>query len=211
MNKETLVKLMQERDLTYPEFLQQAQKDTVSERWGMGIGEPYSMEPYRMELLGIKPGRMLKKPSKPTRYRYCYSYDKDGRVIRMVEYSEMGGAPENRVWLCGEDFYEYGDKCIIRYVFGNVSCGGEDASLDRIVWANTDGNKIIKTLQLENRSLEYTEECYSYDNDKIIEMHLRWPEGPYPGRDFRVFHESGGVRIMETWNNQEIQIYPEKA
>jgi hypothetical protein len=208
MNKEMLIKLMQERDLTYPQFLQQIQENTVSTRWGMGIGEPYSLEPYRMELVGIKPGRMLKKPSKPAPNRYCYSYDKEGRVIHKVEHIGFGGPPGNKSWMHSDDFYEYGDGHVIRYVFGSFLTE-EEAKLDGIIWANVGDKKVHKTFRLNKWQCEYTEVSYSYDGGNVIGIRIQWPEGPYPDRVLKVLHESGDtVRILDI-SREEIQIYPE--
>jgi hypothetical protein len=208
MNKETLIQLMRKHALTYPQFLQRAQEKAVATQWGMGIGDPYSLEPYRMELLGIKPGRMLKKPSKPAQNRYCYSFDKYKRVIHKIGYDELVGPPRDKVWLHTDDFYEYGDGYAIRYVFGGVYEGGEDAKLDRIVWAEINGSKISKTFQLEDDH-EYTEESYFYDDSgNITNICLRWPECPQQGRDFKVLHESDNVKIFEIWQGEEVLTYP---
>jgi hypothetical protein len=210
MNKETLIKLMQERDLTYPDFLQRAKANTSSTQWGMGIGAPYSLEPYRMELLGIKPGRMLKKISKPAPNRFCYSFDNQGRVIYKIGYASLGGPQSDQAWIHSDDFYEYEGKYATRYVFGSVFRGGEDAKLHRIVCAELKNKKIIKTVQLERDNYEYTEEFYQYDNDgNIIDIRLMWPENLNHQRVFKILHETKGIRILEIDKDGETQIYPE--
>lgn len=206
MNKETLVELMQERDLTYPAFLQRAEARTSSTQWGMGIGEPYSLEPYRMELLGIKPGRMLKKISKPARNRFCYLFDDQRRIIYKIEYTSPN---DHKEWRHADDFYEHGEKYIFRYVFGSVVRDGEDAKLHRIVCAELSNKRIIKTMQLERDDHEYTEEFYQYDaNQNIIGIRTVWPEMSGHQRIYKVLHETEVVRILEIDKDGETQIYP---
>lgn len=65
MQKDSLVKLLAACDGAYPRFLQKAKEKTKSQKWGTGVGVPWSLEPYRVEMLGIKPGRMLKGESEP--------------------------------------------------------------------------------------------------------------------------------------------------
>jgi hypothetical protein len=208
MNKETLKKLLNERNFTYPQFLQRARNNTVSTQWGMGIGEPYSLEPYRMELLGGKPGRMLKKVSEPAKNRYLYSFDKDGRVIHKLEYCFIGGPPGNKSWVHHDDFYEYFDDHALRFVFHSISHDDEPRDLTRVVWISFDKDRVKKYFQLENNNYEYTETSYFYDDDNIIKIITSWPEGPYPDRNYRIIHEPDSFRIVEIHNSEEIPVFP---
>jgi len=219
MNKETLIKLMQERGLAYPQFLRHAQENTALTQWGTGKGEPYSLEPYRMERAGIKPGRLLPTSLEPAPNRYCYSYDEYGRVIHMIGDYRSIGFPDNKEWLHRDDFYEYGESHIIRYVFDTVFREGKDAKLSGVVWANIDEDRrIYKSFHLESKAYEYTEETYFYDGGNIVGIQLRWPEIAHPDIVYKIFHESGNVVIFESYENKGekhsfddrlgIQVYP---
>lgn len=209
MNKEMLTQLMKERDLTYPEFLRRAQANTISTKWGAGVSEPYSLEPYRIEMLGNKPGRFLKKGSEPAPNRYCYSYDDKGRVIHMVKYASLGGPPEDRTWIHGDDFYEYGDGYAVRYVFGNAFRESPESKLTRIVWMEIDSGNVRKSLQLENEKYTYTETHYHYDGEEVDEIRDTWPYGPYPDRVLKITRGMEGIKIVEVRDRKEIPVYPE--
>ncbi|MCL2310496.1 MAG: hypothetical protein FWC42_09565 [Proteobacteria bacterium] len=211
MSKNSLVELLHERTGTYLDFLRNARANTASEKWGMGIGHPFSLEPYRMETLGIKPGRMLKKKSEPAKGRYQYSYDSAGRVIHMCEYAEWGGPPGDKAWIKSDDFYEYPIDSAFRYVFGNTFKDDPSSELTRIVQAHYENGLITKISQLENdETLEYTETLYSYDgNGKIIRIQTQWPYGPYPDKVMELEQGDSNVKIFAIENHERFLIYPE--
>ena len=55
-----LIDIFNEYKSKYPELKIWLSDNAVSQSWGMGVLPAYSLEPYNCELLGYKPGRMLK-------------------------------------------------------------------------------------------------------------------------------------------------------
>lgn len=210
MGKDNLVKLLTESDGTYPKFLQRANESAKSEAWGTGVGAPFSLEPYRTEILGIKPGRMLKSKSEPGPRRYHYLYDEIGQVIHMVAYGKLGGPAGNQDWMRSDDFYEYSEDFATRYVFGNTFRENPDSQVTRVVRLSYEGGRVSKVFQLERRNLEYTETGYSYDGDgRIIEIIVKWPERQFPDRLLLVEGERSDVKIFEVRDQRKIPVYPE--
>ncbi|NTX26102.1 hypothetical protein HT746_02900 [Burkholderia pyrrocinia] len=210
MEKDDLIKLLNEKDGAYSKFSERAKKNAKSERWGTGVGAPFSLEPYRTEMLGVKPGRMLKSKSEPGLRRYCYSYDDKGRVIHMVAYGKLGGPPGNQDWMRSDDFYEYSENAATRYVFGNTFRENPDSQLTRVVRLNYVGGKVSSVFQLEKRNLEYTEVIYSYGADgNIVEITVKWPEGRFPDRVLSVEGDGDDVKIFEIRDQRKIPVYPE--
>ncbi|WP_155631406.1 hypothetical protein, partial [Burkholderia cepacia] len=161
MQKDSLVKLLAACDGAYPRFLQKAKEKTKSQKWGAGVGVPWSLEPYRVEMLGIKPGRMLKGESEPGPRRYCYSYDDEGRVIHVVKYGKLIGPADNRDWIRSDEFYEYFDGFVMRYVYDDTFREDPDSEMTRIVKFAIADDKNYVAFQIEKDDLEYTETIYS--------------------------------------------------
>jgi hypothetical protein len=210
VEKEALTKLLREQDGNYPILLQRAKESAASEKWGMGVGAPYSLEPYCMEMLGIKPGRMLKSKSEPGARRYRYFYDNKDRVVHVVAYSKLGGPPDARDCMRADDFYEYDGNSATRYVFGNAFREHPDSQITRIVRLSYVNEKVCKIYQLETRNLEYTETVYSYNKSgDLVEIRVKWPDGPYPDRVLKVNGEGEDVKLFEIRDQREIPVYPE--
>ncbi|NIE55608.1 MULTISPECIES: hypothetical protein [unclassified Burkholderia] len=210
MGKDDLVKLLSASDGAYSEFLRRAKESAKSERWGTGVGAPFSLEPYRTEILGVKPGRMLKSKSEPGPRRYCYSYDDHGRVIHMVAYGKLGGPAGNQDWMRSDDFYVYSENFATRYVFGNTFRENPDSQVTRVVRAIYEDGRISKTFQIERRNAEYTETTYLYDDSgRIFEIRIVWPEGRFPERLLSLEGEGDDVKIFEIRDQRRIPVYPE--
>nr|WP_141661864.1 hypothetical protein [Burkholderia ambifaria] len=210
MQKDNLVKLLNESDRAYSRFLRHAKKNAKSEMWGTGIGSPFSLEPYRTEILGVKPGRMLKSKSKPGPRRYCYSYDDSGRVIHMVAYGKLGGPAGNQDWMRSDDFYQYSENFATRYVFGNTFRASPDSQVTRVVRLSYENGRVSKVFQIERRNLEYTETNYLYDDSgRVFEIRVKWPEGRFPERLLLVEGEGSNVKIFEVRDQRKIPVYPE--
>ncbi|MPV67481.1 hypothetical protein [Burkholderia sp. BE17] len=207
--RDELINLLHESDGAYPMFLMRAKENTRSENWGAGVGVPFSLEPYRMEVLGVKPGRMLKHKSEPGPRRYCYSYDDQGRVIHAVAYGKLGGTPGSLDWMRSDDFYEYSENAATRYVFGNTFRGNPDSQVTRVVRLNCVNGRVYGVFQVEKGSLEYTETTYSYDAvGNIVEIRIKWPEGRFPDRVLSVERGGSGVSIFEIRDQRRIPVYP---
>ncbi|MBN3824833.1 hypothetical protein G3O00_14555 [Burkholderia sp. Ac-20384] len=210
MKKESLVKLLSECDGAYPRFLQTAMENTKSRRWGTGVGAPWSLEPYRMEMLGIKPGRMLKGESEPGPRRYCYSYDDEGRVIHVVKYGKLMGPAENRDWVRSDEFYDYSDGVATRYVYDDTFREDPDSEITRIVQFANINDGVDKAFQIERDDLEYTETIYSRGSSGVVSnITVHWPDGPFPDRVLEVIGEGDSVTIFEIRDKEKIRVYPE--
>ena len=87
MTKSDLLKLLESAHPTYNERVARVESEGVVKKWGMGVGEPLSIEPYRMEILGIKPGRFLDAGAKKIANKaYCNLFCAAGRVVGRKEY-----------------------------------------------------------------------------------------------------------------------------
>ncbi|PFH29003.1 hypothetical protein [Burkholderia sp. JKS000303] len=210
MEKDDFVKLLAESDGAYPKFLRRAKESAKSEVWGTGVGAPFSLEPYRTEMLGVKPGRMLKSKSEPGPRRYRYLYDENGQVIHMVAYGKLGGPAGNQDWMRSDDFYEYSENFATRYVFGNTFRENPDSQVTRVVRLSYEGGRVSKVFQIERRNFEYTETNYSYDDcGRIFEIRVKWPEGRVRERLLLLEGEGGDVKIFEVCDQRKIPVYPE--
>ncbi|POM17557.1 Uncharacterised protein [Burkholderia cepacia] len=210
MQKDSLVKLLAECDGAYPRFLQKAKEKTKSQKWGTGVGVPWSLEPYRMEMLGIKPGRMLKGESEPGPRRYCYSYDDEGRVIHVVKYGKLIGPADNRDWIRSDEFYEYFDGFVMRYVYDDTFREDPGSEITRIVKFAIVDDKNSVAYQIEKDDLEYTETIYSRAaTGGIKNITVHWPEGPFPDRVLEVVGEGAELEIFEIRDRVKLPVYPE--
>lgn len=77
--KEELEILFERNKGKFAFLKEEANKIGVASKWGQGVIPPYSILPFNSELLGNKPGRFLKKASKPEVNRQCYLLDTDNR------------------------------------------------------------------------------------------------------------------------------------
>ena len=68
-------------------FKEEANKIGVASKWGQGVIPPYSILPFHSELLGNKPGRFLKKASKPGANRQCYLLNSNKQCTKDNQYS----------------------------------------------------------------------------------------------------------------------------
>jgi YD repeat-containing protein len=213
MDKYDLVELLEKRSCEYSVLLGNATKESVSEKWGSGVGAPISLEPYRIEILGIKPGRILKGKSEPGVRKYKYEYDAKGRLIHVVAYGKLGGAAGSQDWMKSDEFYEYEGKFVFRYVFGNTFKDNKDSQLTRIISLEMLRERAVCAYQLEKRNLEYTRTVYTYDERSglMCRVVVEWPEGPYPDRVLRIEagENSDDVKIFELRDQREIPVYPE--
>lgn len=210
MNKHELMAILTSKNSAYPEFAAIAAAQTSSIKWAFGIAPPFSLEPYRVELLGIKPGKMLKTASSPGRNRHRYSFDSEGRVLHCVSYASRSGRPGQERWIHVDDFYDYAyaKDTIIRYVYGDVVDGGEDAALDRVVVVELKSGSVVRDWVLEGGELEYSKTEYLYVGGKVDEIRRTWPDAPERNSHFKLIHEKDGVRILERGARGETQIYP---
>lgn len=207
--KDKLEQLFNEYKDKCNELIEQAEKESVEEIWTLGLGNPFEIVPYANELLGIASGRIMKQNGKPSKGRYCNYFNKEKKIIRTKYYAEL--FKSNNKWGTDENIYKYIDKDIIEYHFQGVVDNLCYTGLLRITFIQFFENKPLKSYQLKKDG-EYTEEEYTYDNDKIVEINTHWLSGRFSGysRKYKIIHENEAIKIISISKNGEKQIYPEK-
>lgn len=206
MNKDHLQGLFKKK-ISYPDLVNWAKSEYVSEQWGAGVLSSYYLSPYASELIGHPPGKMLKGSSKPAKNRYQYFLDKEGRIICSIAYNKAIPAPDN--WIHTDEFFEYGADHAISCKF--ASTGGADATayLERITYASLEHGQVTKTYSLSDEG-EYVEMDYQYSDGKVIKIGQKmWYEILYI-RNYELEHDGDEVKIIERKADGSVkQIYPE--
>lgn len=207
MNRDYLQDLFKNKKNSYSDLLSWVKSECVAEQWGAGILGAYNLIPFASELIGHKPGKMLKSPSKPAKNRYRYSLDKEDRIICSVAYNEK--IPPLDEWIHTDEFFEHGVDHIISYKFGSTGGADVTADLERITYAKLEQNKIVKifSFSIDN---EYVEADYRYQDDRVVEIAEKmWYEILYT-RNFELKYEDNEVTIFERIADGSVkQIYPE--
>lgn len=206
MNKKSLLSTFKKYENCYASLLKEAKAITNSTKWGAGALDPVSLEPYRIELLGEKPGKMLKGPSAPAKNRFLYHYDNEGRVVYAINYAELGGPPNKKEWIHFDNFYKYGNNEVFRFVFSSVLGDKVDAKLAKVIFIKTANNKVETVYCLDMPELEFTKTIYKYLGNGCISIDCTWPDGIYPTRKYMV--EDGGENIFEVTDGVRERIYP---
>jgi hypothetical protein len=209
VTKSDLLKLLESAHPTYNERVARVESEGVVKKWGMGVGEPLSIEPYRMEILGIKPGRFLDAaPKKIAKNRYCYYFDATGRVLGRKEYSEPSEAA-TKAWIVFWEFYDHIDGQILRYSYGSALDGLEDTpTLQRVACVRCEDGRVVRVGELLRKRLEYTEIHYSYEEEEIRRIDIVWPEMDQR-RILIVQHNADRLTIVEETPDGPECIYPE--
>jgi hypothetical protein len=177
MDKNELIGILQ-ASKSYSEWIEWARQETVSDQWGMGIGDPWSLEPYVMETLGIKPGRMLKGKSEPAKHRYHYFLDSQHRMIHEISFGQNFGTPDQPRWGCSDMFYRYGERDAIAYLFPRVINGRSSSPVEVIHWFEMDGDRVLSVTSLNHKLSPqgYSTRTFTYENDKVVGIRCSWPE-----------------------------------
>ncbi len=208
MNKSDLLKLLESAHPTYNERVARVESGGIVKKWGMGVGEPLSIEPYRMEMLGVAPGRFLDaRPKKISKNRYCYYFDGAGRVLARKEYSEPSETA-TKAWIVFWEFYDYLDEQILRYSYGSALDGLEDSpTLQRVACVDYEDGHVVRVGELFRKRLEYTEIHYSYEEERIRRIDIVWPEQGQRRR-LTVQHDVDQLTIIEETPDGPECIYP---
>ena len=207
MDKEFFQALFKAKKRSYREMVKRVKDESVADQWGAGILGAYHLCPYASELIGHKPGKMLKGPSQPAKNRYQYFLNKDGKIIGAITYDEPIPAPD--YWIHTDEFFEYHADHAVSYKFAGIGGADDTADLERIIYAVFERDQVTKTYSITDED-EYVEEVYTYRDGKIVEIEIKmWYEILYV-RNFELKHEGDEVTIIEhKANGTAKQIYPE--
>jgi hypothetical protein len=207
MKKKYLEKTLHTNADLYNVHLTTAESNAVEKKWGTGDGEPFSVEPYRMEILGISPGKFLDKPPKKiTKNKYCYHIDGLGKIIARTEYSE----PYGNQWIVYREFYEQTIDGIVRYSYGSAVDGQKDTpNLQKVALIEFKKNSQVNAVyEIFKKRLEYTETRYEYIDNAISKISTLWPDTGMT-RSILVSNKDGQTFLHEVTPDGIDQIYPE--
>lgn len=207
MTKTALERALKENAGAYDDKLRSAEANTSETRWAVG-GVPGDLEPFRMELLGIAPGRYLKNaPKKIATGALRCCFDARQRIVSTTEYAERDGDGQ---WIVYREFFEYQDAQVLRFSYGSAVDGMQDSpTLQKVACIESDAmGRTTIVEEIRHRRLEYTETSYTYCEDEIGEIHIRWPETDAT-RTITVDRDHGAISLHEITPDGPEQIYPE--
>ncbi len=189
------------------ELAQKVQKNKEQEVWTIGLGNPFDLIPFVNETLGIKPGRIMKQKGNPSKNRSINYLDKNNRILYTKFFSSFNNV--HNYWFTDEEFYEYADENVIILRYSGVE-DGNILELKRVNLLEFSSGKPIKLYMLDKDG-EQREKEYTYENDKIVEMTLKWINTEFPhSRKYRIDYNQDQIKIMAITKDGERQIYPPK-
>lgn len=207
MNKEQLKSVYEKYKNSYADLIKDAKARGLEEQWGMGVNEPLSLEPYRIELLGFKRGKMLKKASSPAPNRYLYLFDAEHRMVLKTEFLKKVGYGDE--WLHAEDIFTYEAGAAIRFQFGSIRGDSTAAPLQRITYVAIKDGRVTNSYEYAAANEEYAETDYSYDGAQIVSVKMRLWYEMYTERQFKFVHEGKNLTILEVLaSGEQLQTYP---
>ena len=204
--KDYLIEIFNEYKSKYPELKIWLSDNTVSQSWGMGVLSAYSLEPYNCELLGYKPGRMLKKKDcSPAVNRHKYFMDINNNIIGMVIYNEF--SVWRREWIVSREFYVIKNNEIIGLIFGSAFESKDDANLNHVILVKLDGGIITDSYSYSDDN-RFSARRYLYKDNVITNIEERLWLGTYIEHYYNIETEPT-LKITENTPKGLIQIYPE--
>lgn len=203
--KDFLKKSHEDYNGKYSELIEQMDREKTACRWGYGVMPAFSVDPYASELLGYKPGRMLKKISTPGINKQCYYMDEQGRIIERITYASH--RKKDNEWVVYRDFYIYHENDILCLLYGSTSENSKYTRLSKIIFMNIEG-EFVKNKYTFMSDGEYSEMDYIYKNDKIIKIYQRVWSVFYFERNYLI--ESNDPLVINEYveKGENIRIYP---
>lgn len=203
--KDFLKSLYEDYNGKYSELIDQMNRERTTCRWGYGVMPAFSIEPYASELLGYKPGRMLKNNSTPGVNKQCYYVDEQNRIIEEITYASH--RKKDNEWIVYRNFYIYRENTILGLLYSSAFENSKNTGLNKIIFINIE-NKLIKNKYTFMYDGEYSEVDYIYNNDKIIKIYQRVWSSFYFERTCLI--ESNDPLIINEYlgNSRSIRIYP---
>ena len=203
--KDYLIDIFNEYKSKYSELKIWLSDNAVSQSWGMGVLSAYSLQPYRCELLGYKPGRMLKKKDcSPAVHRQRYFMDINNNIIGVVRYAKF--VDVHKEWIVYREFYFRKDNEVIGLIFGSAFENKDDANLNKVVLVKLDDGIITDsyTYSYDNR---FAARRYLYKDNVITNIEERLWLGTYIEHYYNIETEPT-LKITENTPKGLIQIYP---
>ena len=203
--KDYLIDIFNEYKSKYPELKIWLSDSAVSQSWGMGVLSAYSLEPYNCELLGYKPGRMLKKKDcSPAVHRHKYFMDINNNIIGEISYAKFSNLKKE--WLVYRKFYFRQDNEIIGLIFGATLESKDDANLNHVILVKLDGGIITDSYSYSDDN-NFSARRYLYKDNVITNIEERLWLGTYIERYYNIETEPT-LKITENTPKGLIQIYP---
>ena len=200
-----LIDIFNEYKSKYPELKIWLSDNAVSQSWGMGVLPAYSLEPYNCELLGYKPGRMLKKKDcSPAKHRHRYFMDINNNIIGEIRYTKFSNFKKE--WLVYRNFYFRQDNEIIGLIFGATLESKDDANLNHVILVKLDG-AIITDSYFYSDDNRFSARRYLYKDNVITNIEERLWLGAYIEHYYNIETEPT-LKITENTPKGLIQIYP---
>ena len=200
-----LIDIFNEYKSKYPELKIWLSDNAVSQSWGMGVLPAYSLEPYNCELLGYKPGRMLKKKDcSPAVNRHKYFMDINNNIIGEISYAKFSNLKKE--WLVYRKFYFRQDNEIIGLIFGATLESKDDANLNHVILVKLDG-AIITDSYFYSDDNRFSARRYLYKDNVITNIEERLWLGTYIEHYYNIETEPT-LKITENTPKGLIQIYP---
>lgn len=206
MNKEKLVDVFSKHAHAYPKLYEEIKANSASEKWGMGPLPPLTLEPYDIELLGCKRGKMLKKDAHPGKNRFRYLFDEEGRMVCMQWYSTL--LPDGE-WMHDDDLFIHDEGGIFQFRFGGIADDPAEARLHKVTYLSLESGN-VKTSYTYWYDKKYDEVDYLYNNGQINSIQMRLWQESYFERFFEVKHDGDLISIIELSNGKTYQIFPKK-
>lgn len=206
MTKEELAAIFAKHVHAYPELHKEICEKLVSEKWGMGTLPPLTFEPYDVELLGGKRGKMLKKDGSPGKNRFKYLFDKENRLLCMEGYSTMLADGE---WMHDDDIFIYDECGTFQFRFAGIADDPSEARLHKVTYLSSDSEG-IKTSYTYWYDEKYEEVDYLYSDATITRIKMRLWQESYFERMFELTHDDDDLSIVELANGKTYQIYPKR-
>ena len=204
--KDYLIDIFNEYKSKYPELKIWLSDNAVSQSWGMGVLSAYSLEPYNCELLGYKPGRILKKKDcSPAAHRQRYFMDINNNIIGMVRYNEF--SVWRREWIVSREFYFIKNNEIIGLIFGSAFESKDDANLNHVILVKLDGGIITDSYSYSDDN-NFSARRYLYKDNVITNIEERLWLSTYIEHYYNIETEPT-LKITENTPEGLVQIYPE--
>lgn len=202
--KERLNKIFEESKNKYAVLLKAAKAKSVTEKWGMGVLPPVTLEPFAAELLGYSPGKWMKKPSAPGKNRFRYLYDANDNILLLSTYTDTNLSGK---WLHSNQIFTHDEGSILMFEFAAAAENAKKADLNKVTYATFENNRISATHTYWNDA-NYTENHYKYKDDKIVGISMRLWYRAYIEREFELEYSGDTVLITEVTGGKRTQTFP---
>lgn len=203
--KDYLIEIFNEYKSKYPELKIWLSDNAVSQSWGMGVLPAYSLEPYNCELLGYKPGRMLKKKDCSLAVnRHKYFMDINNNIIGEISYAKFSNLKKE--WLVYRKFYFRQDNEIIGLIFGATLESKDDANLNHVILVKLDGDIITDSYSYSDDN-NFSAKRYLYKDNVITNIEQRMWLSTYIEHYYNIETEPT-LKITENTPKGLVQIYP---